>query len=149
MSILFIFFLHLLSSSSSLTFKAWKLYGMCGYKTKRLLYYQTSSFFDLGRRTSYDWQATAKKTVCKTFIFVDFCGFCLSIPGVARTCITRPQLYYWTRAFYRVRWVCWQTNVSKQKFDYSFLYLLALEDQFNAMEYAVVHLDNSWISTAP
>ena len=29
--------------------------------TKRLLYYQTCSFFGLGQRTNYNWRATAKK----------------------------------------------------------------------------------------
>ena len=36
---------------------------------------------------------------------------------------------------------CEQPTVSKQKFDYSFLNLLDFEDQFSAMEDAVVHLD--------
>ena len=31
--------------------------------------------------------------------------------------------------------------------DYSFLYLLGLEDQFGATKDAVVHLDTFWIST--
>ena len=30
--------------------------------------------------------------VCKTLVFVDFCGFCLRIPGVAH--IVRPRLDY-------------------------------------------------------
>ena len=34
-----------------------------------------------------------------------------------------------------------QPTLSKQKFNYSLLYLLGLEDQFNAKEDAFVHLD--------
>ena len=39
-----------------------------------------------------------------------------------------------------------RATVSKQKFDYSFLYLLGLEDQFSATK-NVVHLDTFWISS--
>ena len=39
-------------------------------------------------------------------------------------------------------------TVRKQKFHYSFLYLLGLEDQFSATEDVIVHLDTFWISTA-
>ena len=84
--------------------------------------------------------------VCKALVFVDFCGFCLRIPGVAR--IVRPHPHYRTSVFYSVGQVCLQITVSRQKFDYSFLYLLALEDQFNATEDAVVHLDTFRISAA-
>ena len=38
-------------------------------------------------------------------------------------------------------------TVRKQEFDYSFLYLLGLEDQFSATQDAVVHLDTFWISS--
>ena len=42
--------------------------------------------------------------VCKTLVFINFCGFCLRIPGVAR--IVRPHPDYWTRVFYGVGPVC-------------------------------------------
>ena len=41
-----------------------------------------------------------------------------------------------------------QLSVRRQKFDYTFLYSLGLEDQFSAMEDAVVHPDTFWISAA-
>ena len=46
--------------------------------------------------------------------------------------IVRPHPDNWTHAIVR-----------KQKFDYSFLNLLGLEDQFSATEDVVVHLDNN------
>ena len=92
--------------------------------TKQLLCYRTSSFSGLRWRTSYNWRATAMKLYPKTFTVcsvVNFWGFCSNISGVAR--IVRPHPDNWTRS-----------TVSKQKFNYSFLYLFGIEDQFSATE---------------
>ena len=40
------------------------------------------------------------------------------------------------------------SNQLWEKFDYSFLYLIGLEDQFSATEDTVVYLDSFWISKA-
>ena len=56
---------------------------------------------------------------CFTCSVVDFWGFLSIIPSVAH--MVRPHPDYWT-----------PSTVSKQKFDYSFPYLLGLEDQFSA-----------------
>ena len=60
--------------------------------TKRLLYFRTPSFPVWGgvRAT---WRATAKKRspVCKTLVFVDFCGFCLRI---GQYCYFKKKGYY-------------------------------------------------------
>ena len=61
-------------------------------------------------------------------LVVDFWGFCSIISGVA--CIVRLHPDYQMRA-----------TVSKQKFSYSVLYILGLEDQFSATKDVVVHLD--------
>ena len=76
---------------------------------------------------------------CKTLVFINFCGFCLRIPGVA--CIVswlHPD--HWTCA---LQWAMslLPGNCQNQKLDYSFLYLLDAEDHLNAMEDVVVHLD--------
>ena len=76
--------------------------------------------------------------VCKTNVFIDFWGFCLRNPGVAR--IVRPHPDYWTRVLQCATSLagnCQQAEVGL----YSFLYLLDVEDHLNAMEDAVVHLD--------
>ena len=58
-SIVFIFFLCFFYSDKH----SLENYTACAniIHTKRLLYYRTSSFSGLGRRTSDDWRATAKK----------------------------------------------------------------------------------------
>ena len=63
---------------------------------------------------------------------VNFWGFYSIILGLVR--IIRQHPDYWTRG-------------TVQKFDYSFLYLLFLEDQYSANENTVVVLGTFWISS--
>ena len=70
--------------------------------------------------------------VCKMLAFVGFSDFCLRIPGVAH--IVRPHPDYWTHALHCVTSLLAGNCQTKQKLDYSFLYLHDLEDQFSAME---------------
>ena len=70
--------------------------------TIRLLYYRASSFSGLGRRTSYDWRATASKLSPKIHHVL------------VQTLLVRPNPDYWT-----------QTILSA----YRFVYLLALLEE--------------------
>ena len=119
MWLLFIFVL-----SSFLPTHNFKLYGRCEYCT-----YQITALL-LGMclfwfGVAYElWLASySVETVSNclqkhiTFSFVDFWGFSSHILGVE--CIVRSHTDYWMRALK-------EPTVSKQKFNYSFLYLLGL-----------------------
>ena len=79
---------------------------------------------------------------CIAVSFKHFWSFCSRIPDVAR--IVRPHSDYGTHVLQQaVTSLLEQSTVSKQKFNYGFLYLhnvLRLEDQFSALEDAIVGL---------
>ena len=81
--------------------------------TKGMLCYLASSFSGLEQCKSYDWQLRPRNGIQKCFTcqVIDFWGFCSIILDVAHTVEPLPD-----------NWTC--ATVSKQKFDYSFLYLL-------------------------
>ena len=125
MSILFIFFL--LSRITR------KLYGV--YANIMILNdcSATESILPFLVCTSYDWRATAKKRspAVQDELFVDFWGFC----HVIRV------WHVWSGHTWTIERVCYRcatslakATASKQKLDYSFLYLLDVEDHLSATE---------------
>ena len=91
---------------------------------------------------SYYWQVVAKKLPLRLFtcLVVNFWGFSSSTPDVA--CIVRPHPDIWMCVL-QAAMSQLATNIIKQKLDYSFLYLLGLQDQSNATE----EVDIFWISS--
>ena len=114
--------------------------------TKQLLYYQTSSFSGLGRHTSYDWQATAKKRSpsmqdahVRRLLWLLFtysgCGtYSQATPGLLNACVTVCDEF-----------ASRQLSVSRSWTMVFSIYLI-LKTSLSATEDAVVHLDTFWIS---
>ena len=104
--------------------------------TKRLLCDRTSSFLVWGgvRATTGELWPRNGPRACKTSVFVDFWGFGLRNPGVAR--IVRPHPDYWTRVLCATSLTgnCQRAEVGLQ-------FSLDVEDHLSATEDAVVHLD--------